>query len=83
MNEVKLNRYRRRMIEVLKAPCELRIEEFNAIVNSYGYKMVHSVGSHFKYKMTDGPPILIAVHHNMVGRFCVRRVFKSLLQLKP
>jgi len=68
---------------VLKAPRELRFGEFRTILNAYNYKMVHSVGSHFKFKGPSGPPILIAVHHNKVGRFCVRRVFKSLLQLNP
>jgi len=67
------------MVEVLRSPRELRLEEFTAILNAYNYKMVHSVGSHFKFKSPNGPPILIAMHHNMVGRFYIKKVFKFLL----
>lgn len=38
------------MIELLGNPRAIRFQEFETILNAYGYQRVHSRGSHFKFK---------------------------------
>lgn len=72
-------RFEKRMIEVLKAPREMRFKEIETILRAYDYKLMNVRGSHFRYCRENAQPVTMVVHHNKVKKVYVVKLFKLLL----
>lgn len=73
-----------KIIELTKNPRELRFKEIETILYNYGYMLINSKGSHFRFKKEHFLPITIVVHNNKVKKWYVKDMCKILLaQLIP
>lgn len=67
------------MLKLLRDPKPLKLEEFKAILASYGYILQHARGSHFKFTKSGSPSITVPVHHNKIAKLYIKKNFKFLL----
>lgn len=68
-----------RIVALVKEPRELRFKEIETILYNYGYKLVNSRGSHFRFKKKLFPSITIVAHSGKVKKWYVKDMCKILL----
>jgi len=68
-----------KIAELIKNPRELRFKEIETILYNYGYVLINSKGSHFRFKKKQFSPITIVVHSNKVKKWYVKDMCKILL----
>lgn len=64
-------------------PTELRFQEVQTILYYFGYKLINSRGSHFRFKKKSFPSITIVVHNKKVKKWYVKDMCKILLTQLP
>ena len=70
-------------MELVNRPREMRFKEVQAILYNYGYNLMNSKGSHFRFKKKDFPSITIVVHRNKVKKWYIKDMCKILLSQSP
>lgn len=69
--------------QLVLQPKELRVDETQAILFTFGYSIINSRGSHFRFKKKNFPSITIVVHHNKVKKWYIKDMCKILLAQLP
>jgi predicted RNA binding protein YcfA (HicA-like mRNA interferase family) len=72
-----------KIAELLRNPREMRFKEVETILYNYGYELVNSRGSHFRFKKKDFPSITVVAHGNKVKKWYVKSISKILLTQLP
>lgn len=72
-----------RIAELLRNPRELRFNEVETILYNYGYVLVNSKGSHFRFKKEGFPSITIVSHNKKVKKWYIKDMSKILLTQLP
>lgn len=71
------------LAELIKNPRELLFREIETILYNYGFTLVNSKGSHFRFKKKNFPSITIVVHNKKVKKWYVKRMCKIILSHLP
>lgn len=72
-----------RIAGLVTDPVELRFSEVQGILYTFGYALVNSKGSHFRFKKKGFPSITIVVHAKKVKKWYVKDMCKILLTQLP
>lgn len=75
--------YVSRIAELASRPVELRFREVQNILFQFGYQLINSRGSHFRFKKDNFPSITIVVHSSLVKKWYVKDMCKILLTQLP
>lgn len=67
------------VLELVQRPVELRFREVESIIAHYGYRLVNSKGSHFRFKKPNQPSITIVAHNKKVKKWYIKDMCKILL----
>lgn len=67
------------VLELAQRPVELRFREAVSLLVHYGYRLVNSKGSHFRFKKSNQPSITIVVHHQKVKKWYIKDMCRTLL----
>lgn len=73
----------KRLGELTWSPTELRFREVQTILYHFGYELMNSRGSHFRFKKKNFPSITIVVHNKKVKKWYVKAMAKILLSQLP
>ncbi len=68
---------------LIREPTALRFRELETILYQFGYALVNSKGSHFRFKKKNFPSLTIPVHNKMVKKWYIKDICKILLTQLP